>query len=204
MPDLKLYDPPQARAKFAGDWLPGDLLFFYGRCLTSRLIEFATRGPSHVGIVSPFGGVPLLCESTTLCDLPCELTGVKRRGVQFHKPADRIASYEGRIARLRLADGWLLHGGEIDRLVKVLYHFRGRPYDLFGAPLSGTRVLRFTSLMPYPDLGSLFCSELCAAALMRVGRLPLSNASAYSPASLLRALRRCGTYGAPEFVGGEA
>lgn len=202
MPDLKLYAPPQAPAPAAQDWQAGDLLFFFGRGWASRVIEIATRGPSHVGIVCPFEGHgTLLAESTTLCDLPCELTGLKRRGVQFHDPLDRIAAYDGRVARLRLTDGWFLTGQEIDRLVKLLFHYKGRPYDLFGAPLSGTRLFKWTSLMPYPDLGSLFCSELCAAALMRVGRLPLSNASAYSPASLLRSLRRCGTYGAPEFWG---
>jgi len=52
--------------------------------------------------------------------------------------------------------------------------------------------------MPYPDLGSLFCSELCAAALMRLHRMPLENPSAYNPASLVRELRRCGTYGTPQ------
>jgi hypothetical protein len=51
--------------------------------------------------------------------------------------------------------------------------------------------------MPYPDLDSLFCSELCAAALMRLHRMPLSNPSLFNPASLVREVRRCGTYGAP-------
>src|SRR6185436_10032410 len=32
---------------------PGDLLLFYGRDFSSRVIEWATRGPSHVGIVCP-------------------------------------------------------------------------------------------------------------------------------------------------------
>lgn len=193
---VKLYEPS---AGAAVEWLPGDLLFFFGQGFTSRAIEIITRGPSHVGIICPFSDRgPLLCESTTLCDLPCELTGQKRRGVQFHKPADRLASYAGRVARLSLADGWALTGMDIDRLVKVLWHFKGRDYDLRTAPLAGTEIIRRSSLMPYPDLGSLFCSELCAAALMRVGRLPLSNASAYSPASLLRTLRRCGTYGSLE------
>ena len=32
---------------------PGDLLIFYGRDFSSRVIEWATRGPSHVGIVCP-------------------------------------------------------------------------------------------------------------------------------------------------------
>jgi hypothetical protein len=50
---------------------PGDLLLFYGRDLTSRMIELATRGPSHIGIVLPiYSRGLLLVESTTLCDQP--------------------------------------------------------------------------------------------------------------------------------------
>jgi hypothetical protein len=77
-------------------------------------------------------------------------------------------------------------------------HVMDEPYDLRGAIVSGTRLFKWTNLMPYPDLGSLFCSELCAAVLMRLHRLPLSNPSLFSPASLVREVRRCGTYGPPK------
>ena len=179
----------------------GDLLIFYGRDLTSRVIEWATRGPSHVGIVCPHGGRgELLFESTTLCDDPCAISGRRVQGVQAHDPASRIGSYRGRVKRLGLAGGWRLSGHEIGLMHDWLMHLTSQPYDLRGALLSGTRLFKWTSLMPYPDLGSLFCSELCAAALMRLHRMPLSNPSAYSPASLVRKLRRCGTYSAPEAI----
>jgi hypothetical protein len=208
---------------------PGDLLIFYGRDLSSRVIEWATRGPSHVGIVCPHeveeskrsntskefiledSSTPLtsstastrdraqvlLFESTTLCAEPCALTGRRIRGVQAHDPASRIAGYRGRAALLRLMPAWRLNGREIDLLHDWLMHVASEPYDLRGALVSGTRLFKWTALMPYPDLGSLFCSELCAAALMRLYRMPLSNPSLYNPASLVRKLRRCGTYGAP-------
>lgn len=183
------------------NWRAGDLLFFYGDCWTSRVIQWATRGPSHVGIVCPYHEHgDLLVESTTLCDLPDVLDGEFRRGVQFQYVKQRIESYKGRVDRLRLVDGWWLDGNEHSLLCKWLLKQRDKGYDFIGAPISGTRVFKWTSFMPYPDLASLFCSELCAAVLMRLGRLPLSNASAFNPASLMRAVRRCGTYGAPETI----
>jgi len=180
---------------------PGDLLVFYGRDFTSRVIEWATRGPSHVGIICPHGEHgPVLFESTTLCDLPCLITGRATRGVQAHGPAERIASYPGTVRRLRLMRVWRLSAAEIDLLHDWLMRVASEPYDLRGALLSGTRFFKWTALMPYPDLDSLFCSELCAAALMRLARMPLGNPSVYNPASLVRTLRRCGIYGAPQRV----
>lgn len=180
---------------------PGDLLIFYGRDFTSRIIEWATRGPSHVGIVCPHGDYgPVLFESTTLCEMPCLLAGTCVQGVQAHETANRIANYPGAVARLRLAQAWRLSEAEIGLLHDWLMHVAREPYDLRGALVSGTRLFKWTALMPYPDLESLFCSELCAAALMRLARMPLENPSVYNPASLVRELRRCGTYGAPQFV----
>ena len=179
----------------------GDLLIFYGRDFTSRIIEWATRGPSHVGIVCPHGDHgPVLFESTTLCETPCLLTGGCVQGVQAHEPATRIAAYPGAVARLRLTRAWRLSAAEIGLLHDWLLRVAHEPYDLRGALISGTRLFKWTALMPYPDLESLFCSELCAAALMRLARMPLENPSVYNPASLVRELRRCGTYGAPVFV----
>lgn len=211
---------------------PGDLLLFYGRDFSSRVIEWATRGPSHVGIVCPHetgAGAEvrretpaprpdrappptdvnagrsersrtLLFESTTLCDLPCALSGRTIRGVQAHDPLERIACYHGAVARLRLARAWRLNRHEIALLHQWLMNVASEPYDLRGALVSGTRLFKWSLLMPYPDLESLFCSELCAAALMRLHRMPLENPSVYNPASLVRELRRCGTYGGPKFV----
>lgn len=192
----RLHQPP---ARASNDWRPGDLLVFWGRGWTSRVIEAATRGPSHVGIIAPRSPVGdlLLFESTTLCDLPCEINHVPHCGVQAHKPTDRLANYDGGISLMRLTPAWELQTAEVDRLTGLLRGLVGLGYDTPGALISGTKCLRLSRLMPYPDLGSLFCSELCAHVLMRVGRLPLDNASGYSPATLVRRLRRCGTYSAP-------
>lgn len=184
-------------------WEAGDLLIFFGTDWSSRVIELATRGPSHVGILSRHNDRgPLLFESTTLCDLPDELTGKRCAGVQAHAPDERVKRYRGCVMRLQLAPAWRLNRYEADLLSRMLRHVHGEHYDLRGALLSGTRLFKWTSLMPYPDLESLFCSELCAALLMRLGRMPLSNPSAYHPAALVRKLRRCGVYLPPQTLKG--
>lgn len=185
------------------DFQYGDLLFFYGRERVSRIIEWATRGPSHVGIISKAyhpHNRPLLFESTTLCDQPCLLTGQKVSGVQAHDPFERLKTYPGKAVRMRLLSGWELDERETYALRDFLVALVDEPYDLRGALISGTRLFKWTALMPYPDLDSLFCSELCAAALMRLFRMPIENPSVYNPAMLMRKLRRWGVYSAPEAI----
>lgn len=179
-------------------WRAGDLLCFYGRDWTSRIIELATGGPSHVGIVSHFSGKGfLLAESTTLCDLSDAFDGRRERGVQFHVPDQRIAAYNGRVTRMSLSNGNWLTAREIGELTQFLWRMREVPYDLRGALWSGTRLLKLSGFFPYPDSRSLFCSELCAAALMRVGRLGRGNPTLFNPAALKRRLLWDGTYDAP-------
>lgn len=197
-PAVRLYEPPPPAPSF--DWQCGDLLFFWGRGWLSRTIEIATRGPSHVGIVcqnfemgNGTAGL-LLFESTTLCDLPDAIKGSRFAGVQAHDPEARIAAYDGQVGRMRLATTWELETDESQNLRDLLTEAHGRPYDRGGAVLSGSRLIKWTPCMPYPDLGHAFCSELVAAVLMRVQRLPLGSPSIYNPASLMRAVRRCGTY----------
>lgn len=180
---------------------PGDLLFFYGEDLASRIIEWATRGPSHVGIVSDHDDFSaVLYESTTLANEPDLLTDRNISGVQAHLPMTRVREYPGQVYRCRLTKGWRLSPGERWFLRDWLQQFHGEPYDLRGALLSGTRLFKWTAMMPYPDLESLFCSELCAAALMRIAFLPSDNPTRFTPASLLRTVRRRGLYSAPELI----
>jgi hypothetical protein len=185
----------------------GDILAFYGRGAISGTIEFCTgsptlrppfwrRGPSHVGIIWPmYTRGNLLVESTTLCDLVCQVNREKRKGVQFHRPEDRIAAYDGKVSCMRLADGWKIDQAEAEFITGWFWHRRKLAYDARGAICSGTRVLKWTRLLPVADLGSQFCSELCAAALMRIGRLPVDNPTVYNPASLVARLQRSGIYG---------
>lgn len=180
---------------------PGDLITFHGCDPVSRVIEVATLGPSHVGIICLHNNEPLLVESTTLCPWPCVIRGIHWNGVQAHRPEDRIETYPGSVERLRLAPIWSLSNDESELLSRILIrHCVGQPYDLAGALVSGTRLLKWSRLLPYADLGSQFCSEMVAAVLMRLARMPIRNPALYNPASLVRALRRSGVYSRPEVI----
>jgi len=189
---------------------PGDLAACYGRDWVSRVISYGTAslfaprrlriGPSHVAMLCQHRGSSLWLESTTLCGHPCAILGYPVSGVQSHLPEDRIRDYiddGGRVDIYRLTGIDRLTHSESKLLSRILIkHFLGRlvTYDTGGALLSGTRLFKRTRLFPKADLNELFCSELVAAVLMRLGRMNRANPTRYNPACLLRQLVREGTY----------
>lgn len=189
---------------------PGDIAACYGTDRVSRVISLGTAslfaprrlrlGPSHVAILCEHRGSPLWLESTTLCRHPCAILGYPVSGVQSHLPEDRIRDYVedgGRVDVYRLTGIDRLSQSESEMLSRILIrHFLGRliTYDTGGALLSGTRLFKRTRLFPRADLNELFCSELVAAVLMRLGRMNRANPTRYNPACLLRQLVREGTY----------
>jgi hypothetical protein len=192
------------RTNEEANFLPGDLLLFSGRGLESRWIAAVTCSPrqllagqwfSHVGICArdPRGRV-LLWESTTLCDLPCEITRRKVRGTQAHLPRERLACYAGTAWRLRLAERETLTEQESLRLSDFVMSEIGRPYDYEGAMISATWRLRLCRTL-YPTLDKLFCSFYVLAALKDVGKVDKDlNPRAYSPARAARDLMYWGAY----------
>ncbi len=93
------------------------------------------------------------------------------------------------INRLSDAESRLLSRLLIEHLVRK--HVR---YDVSGALLSGTRAFQLSRLFPGADLERLFCSELIAAVLMRLGRMNHANPTRFNPGRLLRCLVRTGKY----------
>lgn len=192
------------------DFQPLDLLACYGTDATAQAITWLTAsafapprlrlGPSHVAVICEHHGSPLWLESTTLCPHPCAVLGYRVEGVQAHLPEERIHDYVsagGRVDVYRLSAIDRLSQSESELLSKILIrHFLGRlvTYDLGGALLSGTRLFKRTRLLPAADLNELFCSELVAAVLMRLGRLNRANPTRYNPACLLRQVVREGTF----------
>lgn len=156
-------------------------------------------GPSHVGIVCDSGTYPLLIESTTLSRRACMIRNRVVSGCQAHLPSVRIADYQRTGARVevwRLSPIFKLSSEESRFLSRILItHFvrKGVTYDVGGALLSGTRAWRL-----FPRFGAsleaVFCSELLAAVLMRLGRLPVENPTKFNPSALMRTLCRSGVY----------
>ncbi len=193
------------------DFQPLDLAACYGSDLTARAISYGTAsllaparlriGPSHVALMCEHHGRMVWVESTTLCRHPCVIRGESVIGCQAHLPESRLYDYcssGGRVDIYRLAPIERLSSAESRLLTKILVrHFIGRQvtYDMGGALLSGTRLFKRTRLLPSADLNELFCSELVAAVLMRLGRMNRANPTRFNPACLLRQLVRQGTYG---------
>lgn len=190
---------------------PGDILACYGTDGASRLVSAWTSsirrpaelrlGPSHVAICVDHPGRGLiLVESTTLCDHECLFRGEAVSGVQAHYPEERINDYHaagGHVDCWRINDYWRLSSREELFLWEVVAkHFEDDQiaYDLRGAITSGTRLLCKIVSFLETDLERLFCSELIAAALMRLNRMPIANATRYNPARLLRQLARSNVY----------
>ena len=192
------------------DFQPFDLMACYGTDATARAITWLTAsalaprrlrlGPSHIAVICNHHDAPLWLESTTLCPHPCAVLGFPVDGMQAHLPEMRIDDYVnggGRVDVYRLSAVDRLSQSESKLLSKILVrHFIGKrvTYDLGGALLSGTRLFKRTRLLPAADLNQLFCSELVAKVLMRLGRLNRANPTRYNPACLLRQVVREGTF----------
>ena len=153
-----------------------------------------------MAVMTKFQGNIVWIESTTLCKHPCAILGFRLDGCQAHLPEQRIQDYVeagGHVDLYRLSPIDRLSDTESELLTTILVkHFIGQrvTYDLGGALLSGTRLFKRTHLLPKADLNELFCSELVAAVLMRLGRMNRDNPTRFNPASLLRQVVRQGTY----------
>lgn len=186
---------------------PGDLVLFAGTCWESRWIAAVTCTPwqwlqrtpfSHVGICArdpnDVHGRVLIFESTTLTNLPCEITHKRIKGTQAHSPASRIPSYEGKVWRFRLTTRNALMNNESRRLSDFLLSEIGKPYDYEGAAICVTRWLRLCEFV-YPTMDKLFCSYYAMAALKDIRKVDQDlNPRAYNPARMIRDLVRWGTY----------
>jgi hypothetical protein len=192
------------------DWQPGDILACYGRTPLSWAIRLATLGPSshpalwlgpsHVAMIALDHDLPWWIESTQLCSRPCRLQQRVSRGAQAHAPGDRLD--DCRTDRTRV-DHWRLtplaafsaeESRLLTRLLLTEFVIPGVRYDTCGAVISACRTLKLSRCLPPAGMQAVFCSELLAAVLMRLGRLNWTNPTTYHPAGLLRVLHRTGVY----------
>lgn len=175
---------------------PGDLIGFSGHGWLSNSINIATYGIphwglSHVGIIGSYNGRLLLFESTTLNELPCEITGKPIKGSQAHDLDTRVASYRGRVWHYPLYR--TLYDHEAQRLNEFLVDTIARPYaDIDCFRCIGVGWSFVESLLHEANLASLFCSEWCAAAHSNIGVLPTANVARWNPNRLARYERHNG------------
>ena len=168
---------------------PGDLLGFSGNDLVSHVVNLGSlglpyRGISHVGIVSEWASKLVLFESTTFQSKPCLIKGKIIAGVQANRIEDRLA---GRVWLYKLKRPLTL--SDRIKLRDFLLTYVGKSYDTLGAFQSGGKLFSLIQKLKFQEnLHTIFCSELCAAALREVDRLETESASYWSPNKLLRYL----------------
>lgn len=186
---------------------PLDIVACWGRDYMSRLITAGTYwprrprelrwGPSHVALVVPYrdrnrglDGLYWL-ESTTKCPHPCIVSNRCISGIQLHRIEDRINDYTehgGTVRTYSLQKDFRPSLVSLDYLEnEIVKRDIGSkiPYDLLGAGMSRTIVLRNLLRMLGARRDHLFCSDLIALYLMRLGLFPADDPDAYYPGKLL-------------------
>ena len=156
----------------------GDLVLFEGKGLFSTLIKIKTLSKiSHVGIILIENGEPVICESTTLSDLPDMDSGEFIKGVQKHPLKERIEKYDGKIWHAPILVDLPNEKAMLNWLDVV--HSKKVKYDWKQAFLSGFALKHIVSK---ENFSLLFCSELCFKALKKAGVIAKRfNASQKNP-----------------------
>lgn len=125
---------------------PLSMAIALGTCLPSQWV--AGCAPSHVGVVADYRDRPMLFESTTLCNLDCEILKRPVKGVQCHDIGKRLAFYRGRAWVMRVSDDWApLTRFQSERLTRFCVENVGAEYDFDGLPRNIFEHL-FTFLRP--------------------------------------------------------
>ena len=167
--------------------------------LTGFLINIGSFGLpfrdfSHIGIVANYMDRLRLFESTTLNVLPCLIQGKRVSGSQCQNLDARIRGFRGSVRRIPIKEP--LTEEQSKALTEYLVKNVGTPYDYLGAERSGGKLWAQLHRLLHPeDTALLFCSEWCVLAMREIDVFRSTNASAWNPNSLYRALLRRGTHG---------
>jgi hypothetical protein len=148
----------------------GDVVLFAGKGFVSGIVKFFSRSKwSHVGIIVKSNdlNMVLIWESTGLSKVKDMDSGKLVLGVQTVTLSDRLDEYQGE-AWVRQYDGRVTK-----KMIAALAEFRreskGKPYEKNYWQLAKS-LLDFSWLRPNKkDVSSLFCSELVAESLQRMG-----------------------------------
>ncbi len=165
----------------------GDLVFFSGTGLVSEAIKMGTGSEwSHVGMCIKIDilDLVLLWESTTLSDVEDMMTNKMVKGVQIVPLSKRLEKYDGYYGFRRL--GIPAKYSDYKKVLKQLRReLDGKPYEESELQLVRSAFEFSDRFSCAPDLSSVFCSELVAEYLKRLGVLPKNKPSlTYSPADL--------------------
>jgi hypothetical protein len=161
----------------------GDIWLFRGRSLADRAIRTVTNSPvNHVGMAVAIDDLPpLLWHAELGRSLPDVWTGERQRGVQLHRLAEAVATWNERYrqrAWVRPLEGTVERHHE-DRLMEVIDRFDGRP---FPTTLGLARQWLNGRFRRSSSLEAIYCAELVATTYQHMGLLPSRRpASWYDP-----------------------
>lgn len=171
----------------------GDVIAFSGKGRVSEIIKWRTNSEySHVGVVldttvNELGKTIFLVESTSLINIPDEITKELWKGVQIHILSNRLKSYDGKAWVLPLKYPLKEQKKiEMQRWLRSI-HEEKIPYDTIQAIGAGADLLDRLGLVNQPDFSSLFCSELVTKALQIADVVPpCINPSEATPADVAK------------------
>ena len=162
----------------------GDVWLFRGRKLADVAIRTVTNSPvNHVGMVVALDDLPpLLWHAELGRSLPDVWTGRLQRGVQLHRLADAVRTWDvryGQRAWVRQLEGTVERHHE-DRLMEVIERFDGRAFPT--TPGLARQWLTGRWRRRESSLETIYCAELVATTYQHMGLLPKRRpASFYDP-----------------------
>ena len=152
----------------------GDIWLFRGSSLADRAIRTVTNSPvNHVGMAVALEDMPpLLWHAELGRSLPDAWTGQHQRGVQLHKLADAVRTWDekyGQRAWVRRLEGGTIEREHEDRLIETIDKYDGKPFPttpgLMRSWVTG-RVRRREA-----SREAIYCAELVAVTFQSMGLL---------------------------------
>jgi hypothetical protein len=153
----------------------GDIWLFRGRSLADRAIQTFTNSPvNHVGMAVALDDMPALLWHAELArSLPDAWTGERHRGVQLHKLADAVRTWEdryGQRAWVRRLEGGPLTREHENRLLEMIDKYDGKPFPTTGGLMRSWATGRVRRREVSRE--TIYCAELVAVTMQHMGLLP--------------------------------
>jgi hypothetical protein len=153
----------------------GDIWLFRGRSFADRAIQTLTNSPvNHVGMCVALDDMPpLLWHAELGRSLPDAWTGERHRGVQLHKLADAVRTWDEKYdqrAWVRRLEGGALTREHENRLLVMIDRYDGKPFPTTTGLMRSWATGRVRKREVSRE--TIYCAELVAATMQHMGLLP--------------------------------
>ncbi len=160
----------------------GDIWLFRGRSVADRAIQTITNSPvNHVGMAVALDDMPpLLWHAELGRSLPDAWTGQRQRGVQLHKLADAVRTWDdkyGQRAWMRRLEGGTITREQEDALIQTIDRYSGKPFPTTPGLMRSwaTGRVRRREI----DRETIYCAELVAVTFQNMEILPGKRPSSW-------------------------